>query len=156
MEKNKKYFKWILVIAWMIIIFLFSNEPAVASDKNSRFAIDILDSLGIDFNSAFGELANFILRKTAHFMEYFILYLLVFNALKKNFSLKKGLIISLIITFLYACSDEVHQLFVLGREGRFTDVLIDTLGGTFALILITIYNSFKEKDNKKVKVNSYK
>lgn len=149
MGKNKTYFKWILVIAWMAVIFLFSNEPATVSDEKSRFMINILDSLGIDFNSAFGELANFMLRKTAHFMEYFILYILLFNALKEKLSLRKDLIVSLIVTFLYACSDEIHQLFVVGREGRFTDVLIDTLGGTFALILLIIHKKIRVKDINK-------
>ena len=40
----------------------------------------------------------------------------------------KLVLLSLLICFLYACSDEIHQLFVPGRSGEARDVLIDTLG----------------------------
>lgn len=135
MRWNKTFFKWILVLAWMIVIFLFSNDPAAVSDEKSGFVLKIINTLGIDLNSYFGELANFIVRKAGHFTEYFILYALLFNALQDTSSLKQSLIISLAITFLYACSDEFHQIFIQGREGKFKDVLIDTSGGGFALIL---------------------
>ncbi|WP_179632138.1 VanZ family protein [Clostridium peptidivorans] len=135
MKSKKTYFKWILVVIWMAVIFSFSNDPAVVSDEKSGFVLKMMNTLGIDLNSYFGELANFIVRKAGHFTEYFILYVLLFHALEDNYSLKQSLIISLAITFLYACSDEFHQIFIPGREGRFRDVLIDTSGGIFALIL---------------------
>ena len=47
-------------------------------------------------------------------------------------------IISIGIGFLYACSDEFHQLFVPGRTAKFTDVLIDTSGVIVGSILIFI------------------
>lgn len=148
MKQKKNYFRWIVVIIWMAVIFLFSNDPAVISDEKSGNVIHVLNSLGIDLNSAFGNLANFIVRKAAHFTEYFILYLLIFNALRDEVSIKSCLWISLIVTFLYACSDELHQVFVPGREGRFRDVLIDTSGGAFAGILVMIYKNYKGKVNK--------
>lgn len=42
---------------------------------------------------------------------------------------------------LYATSDEIHQLFVPGRSGQFTDVLIDTGGvvaGYFFVVLVRL------------------
>lgn len=44
---------------------------------------------------------------------------------------------SLLVTFLYACTDEFHQLFVPGRAGRFTDVLIDCTGALALCIILT-------------------
>ncbi|KYH28279.1 MULTISPECIES: VanZ family protein [Clostridium] len=149
MKQRKNYFRWILVIGWMVVIFLFSNDPADISNEKSDFIINLVNILGIDLNSTLGELANFIVRKIAHFTEYFILYLLVFNALRNDFYLRKALIISLIITFIYACSDEIHQIFIPGREGMFRDVLIDTLGGVFALVIISLYKKFRGKVTKK-------
>ena len=35
---------------------------------------------------------------------------------------------------IYASTDEIHQLFVGGRSGRFTDVLIDTAGGFIGIM----------------------
>ena len=48
---------------------------------------------------------------------------------------KKNGVITLIIVALYASTDEIHQLFVPGRAGLFTDVLIDTAGGIIGVIV---------------------
>ena len=49
----------------------------------------------------------------------------------------KWIVSSMIVTFLYACTDEFHQTFVPGRAGRFTDVLIDCTGALVLCILVT-------------------
>ncbi|MFA6941071.1 MAG: VanZ family protein [Clostridiaceae bacterium] len=132
----KRIFKWSLVIAFMVTIFIFSGEKAVESEQKSRLVIYILNILGINVESAFGSLADFAVRKAAHFTEYFILYMLLFNALYNDFNKKTSLFFSLLIVFLYASTDEYHQLFVQGRSGKFRDVLIDTSGGALGLLLM--------------------
>lgn len=131
-----KKIKWILVITWMVIIFWFSNQPAVISDEKSKFVIHVFKVLGLNLDSILGNLANFIVRKVGHFTEYLILYVLFFNALLEDFSFKKSLMISLLIVFVYACSDEIHQIFIPGRTARIRDVIIDTCGGSFAMLVI--------------------
>jgi VanZ family protein len=148
---NKKFFKWILVIVWLIVIFMFSNQPAVVSDGNSRFVIELCSSLGINLNSLFGSIANFIVRKAAHFTEYLILFLLLYEAFREDFSLKKAVMLSIIAVFLYACSDEIHQLFVSGREGRFRDVMIDTSGGAAGLLGVVLIVTHKKSSTRKKK-----
>ncbi len=65
------------------------------------------------------EKLNKLLRKCAHATVYFVLALLLINALTvSNISLKKTLIITTIVYFLYACTDEYHQTFVKGRTGQ--------------------------------------
>ncbi|MBV7277000.1 VanZ family protein [Clostridium sp. PL3] len=131
-----KRIKWTLVIIWMITIFWFSNQPAVISDEKSKFVIYLFKTLGLNLDNILGQLANFIVRKAAHFTEYMILYILLFNALNESFKLKKALILSLAIVFLYSCSDELHQYFIPGRTARVRDVIIDTCGGIFALLML--------------------
>lgn len=142
--KSKKL-KWLLVIAWMVVIFIFSSQPGDVSDENSKFVMYIFNLIGLDLNSFFGDLANFIVRKGAHFTEYFILYMLLYNALKESFSFKKALIFSIIGVFLYASSDEYHQSFVPGRGPSFRDVLVDTSGGILAMILSSIFYHLQKK-----------
>ncbi|MGE5627611.1 MAG: VanZ family protein [Solirubrobacterales bacterium] len=132
---NKKI-KWVLLFAWMIIIFAFSNQPAVISDEKSKFIIKLFEILGLNLNSMLGDMANFAVRKTAHFLEYFMLCVFAFNAVYEERNLKRTVIISIIIVFLYACSDEFHQLFIPGRASRFTDVIIDTTGGSIASLTL--------------------
>lgn len=148
---SKKSFKWLLVIAWLIVIFVFSNQPAVVSDGNSRFVIELFRSLGINLNSLLGNIANFIVRKAAHFTEYLILFLLLYEALREDFSPKKAVLLSIIAVFLYACSDEIHQLFVPGREGRFRDVMIDTSGGAVGLLGVVLIAMYKRSSARKKK-----
>ncbi|ACD53838.1 VanZ family protein [Clostridium botulinum] len=134
---KRKVVNWILLILWMIIIFAMSNQPAVVSDKQSGLVITTLTNLGIDMNGIFGELANFIVRKTAHFLEYMILGILILNVLEIHYTRQKIRLLGVLLVFLYASSDEIHQLFVQGREGAFRDVVIDTLGGTFGIFVIS-------------------
>ena len=133
---KKKHIKWLLVIAWMILRFVYSSQTAVISDENSGFVIKVFKYIGIDLKSSLGDLANFIVRKSAHFTEYFILSLLVYNALRENCSVAKAIFFTITIVFCYACSDEIHQLFVPGREGKFRDVIIDTSGGAAGMLVV--------------------
>ena len=115
----------------------------------------------------------FLVRKTAHFTEYAILGGLFFlnlrNWLKSNTTLVKiskpqttktvakkvtlglikySLFMSILFSFLYACTDEIHQIFVPGRSAQFRDVLIDTLGASFgtliAYLIIKLITKIKE------------
>lgn len=135
MNNKRKIIYWSLLVFWMILIWVMSNQPAKVSDSQSIGVLELLLKLGININGIFGNLANFIIRKCAHFFEYMILALFAFNVLKLYFNIKKVPVITIGFVFLYACSDEIHQLFVLGREGAIRDVIIDTCGG-IVLVLI--------------------
>ena len=119
----------------------------------------------------------FLVRKTAHFTEYAILGSLFFlnlrNWLKlnnplteksklqttKTFAkkapldpLKYTLAMSVLLSFLYACTDEIHQIFVPGRSAQFRDILIDTLGASIGTIItyliIKLFNKIKTRSHK--------
>jgi len=141
---KKKYINWILVIGWMILIFMFSSQPGEVSKGNNEFVIYVFNLLGLNLNGIFGTLSDFIVRKAAHFTEYFILYVLLYRAIntKKNAQIKV-FIGSILIVFLYACSDEFHQAFVPGRGPAFRDVLVDTCGGLTAFLMIYIKKVYK-------------
>lgn len=137
---KNKWFKYCLVLIWMLVIFKFSSDIASVSDEKSGLVIKLFNYVGIDLNTSLGNWANFAVRKSAHFIEYFILCLLITNALTEDFNLYNTIFLSILITFLYAVSDEVHQLFVPGRAGRIRDVIIDTSGGACYLIIKLILN----------------
>ena len=74
-------------------------------------------------------LADFVMKKTAHFVEYAVLSILVYRALTQaGIGPKKAMLISIIFSILYAISDEWHQSFTPGREPNVRDVIIDTVG----------------------------
>lgn len=141
---------FILTIAVMIAIFLFSCENSDDSSETSGNIVEIVIDVCYD---DFDEMSNseqqnvyndisHIIRKTAHFTAFAALGFCasMFLGRRKLFSWKS--LGTLIFCFLYACSDELHQYFVPGRACMFTDVLIDTSGSLtgmlFSLIILMI------------------
>ena len=55
------------------------------------------------------------------------------------------LTMSILFSFLYACTDELHQIFVPGRSAQFRDVLIDTLGASFGIAITYLTIKFFAK-----------
>ena len=98
------------------------------------------------------EKLNTPLRKCMHASEYCILSILILNCLQ-SYKIKKSksVIIAIVISFIYACTDEFHQLFVIGRTSRFTDVLIDTTGAIIGTVFYIIISRIilNLKNNKK-------
>lgn len=144
----------------MLIIFLFSSNNKGESDSASSLVLDMFNKIfGTNLNgdehlfSLFGY--NFtsmlILRKLAHMTEYAVLSSLIFFGLWdiKNFKIQYPL--AVFISFLYACTDEFHQLFIGGRSGQIKDVLIDTagaiIGAGLMLIIVKLINTSKEKSS---------
>lgn len=137
----------ILVVIWCAVIFIFSNMPGdVSNGRSSKVIKKTLNNIThktIKDNKL--DILNTILRKCMHatvFGVLGILIILCLNAFGIN-GLKLP-IISIALAFVYACSDEFHQLFIEGRNCKFTDVLIDTTGATIGiLILYLIINLIK-------------
>ena len=102
------------------------------------------------------EKLNKPLRKCMHATEYLILSILILNWLR-NYEIKKwkAIVVSVITSFLYACTDEFHQLFVAGRTSQFTDVLIDTSGAIIGEIIFLVLMAIisKSKFTKKFSIN---
>lgn len=149
-NKNLKT-RWILVIAWMAFIFIMSQMPGDKSSEQSRLVILIFSFLGIDL-SIWGELGTYIVRKGAHFTEYFILYILAYRLLLLYYSRSKAIVLTIFGVFFYACSDEFHQWFIEGRVAAFKDVLIDTFGGIFGSIVMIVINNIKNIKSRGSKI----
>ena len=78
-------------------------------------------------------------RKSAHFTLYFLLGLFIISFLREFIPIdKRSILITIGIVFLYACSDEVHQLFVSGRSCEVLDVIIDTCGGVVSTAIYSL------------------
>ena len=128
---------------------MFSNQSATQSSKLSDGLIDntIVKVYEI-FNSKVNEEQrakiidkySYPIRKLAHFTLYFILGILCFTFFK-DFT-KHYVIYSIIVCFLYAVSDEIHQMFSIERGPGVIDVLIDTLGSLASIIIMNRKNIY--------------
>ncbi len=114
---------WLPVIIWAGVIFSFSSFPTTTT---TTF-----------------YLGDFLLKKSAHVIEYGIFATLVYRALiNSNVTKSRSMWLSVLIAFMYGLSDEFHQSFTPGRGPKFTDVLIDTFGAT--LFIYGIINNIKK------------
>lgn len=141
----KKHKYLILTIIWMIVIFLFSSQNGNVSNMNNMYILDLLKKAGISLEYIVSyKTANFIIRKVAHFCEYFILGVLLIKTYD-CYNFKRSETLSIVTGFLYSCSDETHQYFVPGRGPSFRDVLIDTSGVLAGIIIILLIYKRKLK-----------
>ena len=148
----KKVIKIILVLICMITIFTFSNDSSYESTKKSNKLIITFAEMFNKKELSKSEKEKYIdrfvviVRKGAHLSIYLILGLLFASLLKEyNISNKNMIIYGILFCFLYACSDEIHQLFVPGRSGEVLDVLIDTVG---SFIGIGIYYLIRRRKHE--------
>ena len=82
---------------------------------------------------------HFIFFKSLHLLEYALLAILFFYA----FLRKKQ---TIIIAYLYALSDEIHQTFIAGRSGRLRDTFIDLIGILLGLLILRQLRKIKAID----------
>lgn len=124
---------WLASALWMRIIYLLSDQPN--SSRVTQLYLGVWNILG---------------RKGAHVCEYailFCLYLAAFNAsfhaMGRNRSQTNsrtllapaGVSVAIVLSILYAATDEWHQSFVPGRSASVFDVLVDTSGILLGLIV---------------------
>ena len=143
----KKNLSWILVITWMAVIFLLSAQPANDSASLSTGITDWIYDLLINvFPNLNIETLHLIIRKLAHFTIYLVLGVLLLNALSHNEQKQSAnIVLALLVSSLYAISDEIHQVFVSGRAGQISDVLIDIIGSLIGIYGYVMFNKFIKK-----------
>lgn len=101
---------WGPTLAWMVLIFYLSaNHSPTASVVGWQ---------------------DFTVKKSAHVIIYFILAVWMYRSLKFTTHLTGGKLIfwTVVLTGLYALSDEYHQSFTPTRTPALRDVGIDTVG----------------------------
>ena len=131
----KKIIKTLLFVSWLILIYLLSAETGDQSGSLSDgILLSIAKLLKISDTKAFVDTFGFFIRKLAHFSEYFILYILTYECFKE-YNCPKLIVVSVLFCVLYASLDEFHQLFVDGRCGQLSDVMIDSSGSIVSCFL---------------------
>ncbi len=136
MKNKKKYFLYLLLVIWLGIIFFFSSQSGEVSLKQSDTIIykitDIVSKKDVETKKHLSIKWTFLVRKTAHFLEYFVLGLIIYLVLDIR-GIKYLQITAIILAILFASLDEIHQLFVVGRTAKVFDVFIDSVGATIAI-----------------------
>jgi len=120
---------------------IFSASTSLGAPHNtSRFVRPFLLWLNPHMPEETIERWHFIIRKTAHFVEYAALGFLAWRATRydaafRSFSPLRQFWLALLFSALYASTDEFHQMFVPTRQPAVLDVLLDTCGAGAGLLM---------------------
>lgn len=137
----------ILLILWMCFIFAMSSRPADLSTQDSNFVgtlvgrlvIPDFEELSPDAREEFVMGIDHTVRKLAHACEYALMGILSLAAFFPGFmpssKAKRAALFSWLICLIYAATDELHQLFVSGRSGQFSDVILDGAGAAVGVLI---------------------
>lgn len=145
--KNKTVYKriaiWLLTILYLGLIFLFSNQTGPQSNKiSNEIANEIKQTVSLphilhEKNFIRNLDYNYILRKCAHVTEYFLLFILLYIALRLcSQKIKTSTIFAFTFCIIFSCLDEFHQSLIGSRTPALKDVIIDVSGALLGFISI--------------------
>lgn len=144
LKKYAKYTSLILTFVWIGVIFSFSLQNGSLSSLQSGFFStrihQFLLSMGMNISKS---TVSFIIRKGAHFTEFFILGCL---SAKSTLDLNSRRYLPLI--FLVPIMDEFIQSFVPDRAMSIYDMGIDASGIILGLLFVKLLTSFLTKKAK--------
>jgi VanZ family protein len=131
---------WLPSAVWLVVITLESTNLG-SSEHTGRLLYPIFHFL-FGMNAARFALWHAVLRKTGHFVGYFILSVLLFRSWRATFPristrwCLQWSTVALLSTALVASLDEWHQTFLPSRTGRLHDVILDTSAALVAQIVL--------------------
>ncbi len=131
--------RWTLLLAvlvWCGLIFGTSCTVVTARGLYDWIAAHADEPTFRKF-AVFWSFSWFAIVKGWHAAEYVILLWFIRAALDRiaPSHRRRNIVLSLVACLLFAISDEYHQTFVPGRNGTWTDVVIDGLGAGLAALI---------------------
>jgi len=133
---------WWPALVWAGVIFSMSTDTFSSEHTASVFE-PILRWLDPSLTLNQFELIHHIIRKSAHFTEYFIFCLLLYRGVRGD---RKGWrwtwgIAAFFCAAGYCVLDEIHQAFVASRTASPYDSLLDSIGAFAALVVLWMWFS---------------
>ena len=126
---------WWPAVLWAVIIS-YASTDAYSSQETGEILTPILRSLFPAITQSALAAFNFFLRKSAHCLEYFIFYLLVYRGISGGhvrWHWRWGVGAWLIVT-IYSLIDEFHQSFIPSRTASPWDSMLDSVAAGTALV----------------------
>ena len=138
------------------MIFTLSAQPADQSNQSSLqvtewIVVGIAKVIAPDMDAekldGIVKQFNNLVRKLAHGGLYFVLGMLLVCAAAKMGIMAENKLYALAFFFclLYSVTDEFHQMFVPGRSGQISDVLIDASGAAVGIGICWIVRRIRKQ-----------
>lgn len=127
---------WLPAVLWAVLIFSLSTDT-FSADHTATVLHWLLPNLS---QSQF-VFVHHVIRKTAHFTEYFIFYLFLYRAVRGQrtgwrWSWGFG---AWFLAAGYSALDEIHQAFVASRTASPYDSMLDSIGALAAFLLLALW-----------------
>jgi len=138
---------WIPPILWACLISVFSTD-SFSSSGTSRYVLPFLQFILPHATPGLLEVLHGLTRKLAHWIEYFILAILLHRAFGQRqdsgWQLRWAAW-TLGAILLCSLADELHQVFVPTRGASLRDSLLDFFGGSCAVAVLYVRHRQKTK-----------
>ena len=136
MRRFHKY--WLPLLIWLVVIFAGSTS-VMSAENTSRYVVPFLIWLKPGISPKTIWIILIVTRKCAHAIEYTVLALLLWRALRSAPTLhtRSAMIFGAVLLgcALFAASDEFHQTFVKSRTPSLRDVFLDVGGALLGLFI---------------------
>jgi VanZ family protein len=126
--------------------FIFAMSTRVGSSENTAPLVEavlrrVWPGLLAQLSGPWLEFLNFLIRKSAHVVEYGILTVLAVRAFQRDRPgwRWRSAFGAITLSLLYASLDEWHQKFVDSRTGTIIDVGVDAIGVLLAIGLCWLW-----------------
>lgn len=131
---------WWPALVWACVIFTMSTD-SFSSEHTASILEPVVRWLLPHLSEEQFNFIHHIIRKSAHFTEYFIFCLFVYRgvrAARKGWRWTWGFS-AWFIAAVYSCLDEIHQAFVASRTASPYDSLLDSIGALFAFLALWLW-----------------
>ena len=146
-QKIYFYVSLIIVLILFVLIFCLSHQSGEESTMTSGWFTTLLN-----FIFPF-ELTESFVRTMAHFSEFACLSFFM-NNLFVAYKEKLVPVLAVSVSFFYAITDEIHQIFVPGRACQFSDMMVDLGGIISGMIVYTVIYIVVRKTSTKLKIKN--
>jgi VanZ family protein len=141
---------WWPAVLWAGVIS-FASTDAFSSAKTAVVLALIVRWFDPTISSQDLDAIHLVVRKSAHFAEYFIFYVLIYRGIRgrrAGWRWSWGLS-AWIIAAAYSVLDEFHQSFVPSRTASPWDSLLDSAGALAALLCVLLWVHFIRQEPAK-------
>jgi VanZ family protein len=145
---SRRLTPWLPVIAWALLISWASTDM-FSTSHTSRYIVPALHWLFPHASAEILDRLHFLIRKSAHFTEYFVFSFLLLRPIRgvhRGWRIRWA-IAALAIAAAYSALDEFHQSFVPSRTASPWDSLLDTTGAATAQFLLWLWFRFRSRNS---------